>query len=114
MSFTIQAAPANSKLSKVETTLKYRQTKLNLNQYSVKRIGETKGDCLETKPQRNSEKGTCEQAECVQSENEHVKEVPPVVPIPEIRRVLAGGFTKVVIDLETTSRGKVILALEFF
>ncbi len=105
MSQTIQA---ESKTKKVQTTLTYKQTKLNLS--SIKQTDQTKGDM--TKPsqvgklKQNADKDY-KQTQCVESKKEFVSEIPAVVTLPEIRRVLdTEGVTKIVMDLETSSRGR--------
>jgi hypothetical protein len=98
MSQTIQA---ESKTKKVQTTLTYKQTN---------ETNQTKGDM--TKPsqagklKQNADKDYM-QTQCVGSKKEFVSEIPAIVTLPEIRRVLdTEGVTKIVMDLETSSRGR--------
>ncbi|XP_028412163.1 uncharacterized protein LOC114534884 [Dendronephthya gigantea] len=98
-----------TKHCKVQTTFGYKQTKLNLDSQSNKQSDESKakGEYKKSKRQQDSSGKVCSQAEPVKSEKEVVHEVPAIVTSPEIRRVMVKeGVTKVVIDLETTSRAE--------
>jgi alpha-D-ribose 1-methylphosphonate 5-triphosphate synthase subunit PhnG len=110
MSQTIQA---ESKPNKVQTTLTYKQTKLNLSRPSIKQTSETKRGYSYTKSCQHSKSKQAagnerKQTECIASKQDVVSEVPAIVTLPEIRRVLGEeGVTKIVVDLETSSRGTV-------
>lgn len=108
MSKTIQVA------SKVQTTLKHTQTKLDLSSFSIKDTVETKTaenkcakSCQYTKTEHKID-NDCKLKESVAiKEDASIPEIPPIVTIPEIRRVLCvEGVTKISVDLETSSRGK--------
>jgi hypothetical protein len=108
MSQTFQVEPSKSR--KVQTTLTYKQTKLNLGKLCITQSDETDT----TKPShdnklRHSPKNNGKQAECIASKEQAVSEIPAIITSPEIIRVLnTDGVTKIVMDLETSSRGRII------
>ena len=100
-----------TKPGKIQTTLGYKQTKLNLSRQNNKQSDEIKNENQESELRQDSGERGFEQTELMKSKKEAaVQDVPAIVTSPEIRRVLGEeGVTKVVIDLETSSRGRLIL-----
>ena len=95
-----------SKSKKVQTKLAYKQTKLNLGRLSIK---QTSDDTKQKDTTNHNPKNDSKQAECAASKKPFVTEIPAIVTSPEIRRVLdAEGVTKIVLDLETSSQGRLI------
>ena len=104
-----QTVKAESKSKKVQTTLAYKQTKLNLGRLGIKQTSDDTKPKDTAKPSqdklRHNPKNDSKQAECAASKKQFVTDIPAIVTSPEIRRVLdAEGVTKIVMDLETSSQ----------
>ena len=108
-----QTNQVESKSKKVQTKLAYKQTKLNLGRLSIKHTSDDTKPKDTTKPfqdkLQHNPKNDSKQADCAASKKPLVTEIPAIVTSPEIRRVLdAEGVTKIVMDLETSSQGRLI------
>lgn len=103
MSQTLQAS---SRTTKPQTTLKHKQSKLT----HAHRPDELKEEvqCFRTECEKSRSNLTAfSQTEYAGNKAEMSNEIPGILTLPEVKRVEAGkGVTKVVIDLETSSRGR--------
>ena len=107
MSQTIQADAKALVASKVQTKLKYTQTKLDLSTFSIKDTVETKSDTKQDNKAEYKSNDDCKHIECEEIKEDVIPDIPPVLTVPEIKRVLCvEGVTKISMDLETASRGR--------
>ena len=102
---------AKPHVSKVQTQLKYEQTKLDLSKLNINQSDEVKDNKYAKPSEDIKPKQDAEDYKPIKSlATVVVSDVPAVVTLPDIRRVAdTDGVTKIVIDLETSSRGRLIL-----